>query len=82
MSNQIREILRTHGRLPVDVEALDDEADLFQNGLTSHASVNIMLALESAYDLEFPDVMLKRSVFASISSIRAAVDDLLTEGAA
>ena len=41
--------------------------------MTSHASVNVMLALEGAFDIEFPDELLKRSVFASIASIRDAV---------
>ena len=37
--------------------------------MTSHASVNVMLALEDAFDVEFPDEMLKRSVFESVASI-------------
>jgi acyl carrier protein len=32
-----------------------------------------MLALEGAFDIEFPDELLKRSVFSSIDSIRDAV---------
>ena len=67
MDDQIRRILREHGRLPGDVDALPDDADLFQAGMTSHASVNVMLALEDAFDVEFPDRMLKRSVFESIA---------------
>jgi acyl carrier protein len=82
MTDEIRTILREHGRLPVDVDALDDGADLFQAGMTSHASVNVMLALEDAFDLEFPDRMLKRSVFESIASIAAALDEIRTEAAA
>ncbi|MDP9260709.1 MAG: acyl carrier protein [Actinomycetota bacterium] len=68
--------MRVHGRLPVDVDDLPDDADLFQSGMTSHASVNVMLALEDAFDVEFPDHMLKRSVFESIATIRAALDEL------
>ena len=37
--------------------------------MSSHASVNVMLALEDAFDIEFPDRMLKRSVFESIAGI-------------
>ena len=51
----IRQVLRDHARLPVDVETVPDDADLFQAGMTSHASVNVMLALEDAFDIEFPD---------------------------
>jgi len=76
MSDKIRQIIQEHGRLPVDVQTLGDQADLYQAGLTSHASVNLMLALETAFDVEFPDSMLKRSVFQSVSSIRAALQQL------
>ena len=72
----IRQILTEQGRLSVDVATLSDDADLYQAGMTSHASVNIMLALEGEFDLEFPDRMLKRSVFESISSISDAIEEL------
>jgi acyl carrier protein len=73
---QIRAVLRDHARLPVDVESLGAETDLFAAGMSSHASVNVMLALEDTFDLEFPDAMLKRSVFESIAAIDAAVTEL------
>jgi acyl carrier protein len=73
---RVRQIIREHGRLPADLEALDDEADLYQAGMTSHASVNVMLALESAFDVEFPDAMLKRTVFQSVRSISDALETL------
>jgi acyl carrier protein len=72
----IRAVLRDHARLPVNVDTLGDDADLFAAGMSSHASVNVMLALEDTFDIEFPDVMLKRSVFESISAIDAAVTEL------
>jgi acyl carrier protein len=74
--SEIRGVLRDHARLPVDVDSLDDSADLFAAGMSSHASVNVMLALEDTFDVEFPDAMLKRSVFESISAIGAAVSEL------
>ena len=70
---QIRQILTKHARLGVDVAKLDADADLYQAGMTSQASVNVMLALEGEFDIEFPDELLKRSVFASINAIRDAV---------
>ncbi len=76
MNDTIRSILKEHGRLAVDVGAIADDADLYQAGMTSHASVNLMLALEGAFDVEFPDRMLRRRVFESISSIRAAIEEL------
>ncbi len=76
LESQIRAVLRDHGRLNQDSGQLDANADLYQSGMTSHASVNVMLALEGAFDVEFPDHMLKRSVFGSIESIRQALSEL------
>jgi acyl carrier protein len=82
MNDEIRAVLCAHARLPVDALELDADADLYQAGMTSHASVNVMLALEDQFDVEFPDSMLKRSVFESISSIAAALKDLQVRAAA
>jgi len=76
MITRVREILSDHARLPVDVSGLDENADLYDSGMTSHASVNVMLALEEGFDVEFPDSMLTRSVFASINSICVAISQL------
>jgi acyl carrier protein len=73
----IRAILREHGRLAEDVATLCDQSDLFQAGLSSHASVTLMLALEDHFDVEFPERMLHRRTFASIASIRACLSELL-----
>ena len=73
---EIRRIVAAHGRLPVDIDTLADDADLFAAGMTSHASVNLMLAVEDAFDLEFPDSMLRRGVFESVDAIAAAVSEL------
>ncbi|TDU32292.1 acyl carrier protein [Panacagrimonas perspica] len=76
MEDQIRNILKEHGRLASDAATLADNADLYQAGMTSHSSVNVMLALEAEFDVEFPDRMLKRAVFGSVASIRAAIEEL------
>ena len=79
MTEDIRAIVKEHGRLPVDVTTLSDEADLYSAGLTSHASVNLMLALEAKFDLEFPERMLRRKSFESIAAIRAAITELIAQ---
>ncbi len=76
LTGRIRQVIREHGHLPVELDSIDDDTDLFQAGMTSHASVNVMLALEGAFDVEFPDHMLKRSVFNSIASIQDALAEL------
>jgi acyl carrier protein len=82
MNEKIREILRDNARLPVDVDSLADDADLYHAGMTSHASVGVMLALEDAFDVEFPDHMLTRNVFESVSAIAAALSEIGAEEAA
>lgn len=76
MTDEIRKIINDHGHLPIDVDTLASDADLYQAGLSSHASVNMMLALKDHFDIEFPDSMLTPGVFASIASIEAAVSEL------
>jgi len=82
MDDEIRTVLAEHGRLLVEVETLRDDDDLYQAGLTSHANVTVMLALEDAFDVEFPDTMLRRSTFESIAAIRRALQELDAESAA
>lgn len=76
MNDTIRQAVNDHARLPVDLDTLADDADLYQAGMTSHASVSVMLALEDAFGIEFPDRMLQRSVFESVASIQAALTEL------
>ncbi len=72
----IRKLIAEHARLPVDVATLSDEADLYQAGLTSLSTVNLMLALEEHFDVEFPDRMLGRATFGSIASLSKAIAEL------
>lgn len=73
----IRALLADSGGLAVDAATLSDEDDLYAAGLTSHGSVNLMLALEDRYGVEFPEHLLRRRTFESIAEIRKAVDGLL-----
>jgi acyl carrier protein len=79
VTDEIRHIIAEHGRLSADVSELTPDTDLYHAGMTSHASVNVMLALEDHFDVEFPDRMLKRSVFESISAIERALEELRAE---
>lgn len=73
---ELRGILAAHARLNVDPAALGPGDDLYQAGMTSHASVNVMLAIEDAFDIEFPDELLKPSVFQTLGTIEGAVTGL------
>ena len=74
--DKIRTVLSQHAKLGVPSTHLEDADDLYAAGMTSHASVNVMLGLEDAFDIEFPDRMLRRQTFASIAAIREALSSL------
>lgn len=72
----IREVLTIHGRLAVEVESISPTTNLYDVGMTSHSTVAVMLGIEDAFGVEFPDHMLNSETFASIESIDAALDKL------
>ena len=76
MIDEIRGVIQEYGRLNVDTNALKEDSNLYDAGMTSHASVNVMLALENTFDVEFPDRMLRRNVFESIAAIRSSLEEL------
>jgi acyl carrier protein len=81
IQDQIRDVLAAHGRMAIDPREVDDQADLYNLGLTSHASVDVMLALEDAFDIEFPDEVLKKSTFESVYNIARVVESLVKSAA-
>ena len=76
-TDRIRNLITEHGRLAVDVSSLRDEDDLYRAGLTSHASVNLMLAIEDEFEIEFPEALLRRKTFESVAAINDAVSTLV-----
>ena len=79
---QIRAIVADHGRLLVDPKTLEADSDLYQAGLTSLSTVNLMLALEEHFDVEFTDKMLGRKTFGSLRSLAEAIEELKGPAAA
>jgi acyl carrier protein len=77
MKAKIRELLAKVGGLPVSVDAVEDGADLYAAGLSSFASVQLMLGIEDAFDIEFPDHLLNRKSFASIDAIAETVASIV-----
>ncbi len=72
----LRPILKQHAKLRVSSDQLSDDTNLFEAGLDSLAMVNVMLAIEDAFQVELPDAMLSRETFSSIASLRRAVERL------
>ena len=79
--SDIQQVLAEQARLPVDAATLGPDEDLFEAGMSSHASVNVMLALEDRFDVEFPDAMLTRSAFATIGAIAEGIEQLQRDAA-
>ena len=73
MKASIRRILSEQAALRRPIEQLADDADLYDAGLKSFAAVQLMLALEEAFGVEFPQAFLSRRTFASVDAIAAAV---------
>lgn len=73
---KIRDILAKNGRLSTPVEQLANDSDLYNAGLTSLATVGVMLALEEEFNIEIPDSLLGRKTFQSIQSIADVVNQL------
>jgi acyl carrier protein len=77
LKDRIRNIVKDNVRIGLPFSALQDSTPLDQAGMTSYASVQLMLALENEFSLEFPDVLLSREVFESIDSIAKAIEIVL-----
>ena len=73
----VRSILTEHSKLSIDLSTLASDSDLYEAGLTSLTTVNVMLAIEDHFDVEFEDSMLARATFQSVDSLVDAVEELL-----
>ena len=79
ISEAVRKIVAQHGRLAAGVAGLKDGSNLYDAGLTSLATVGLMLALENHFNVEFSEAMLGRKTFQSIESIAEALGELTGE---
>ena len=73
IEDDIRVLLQEVGRLRVpagDLTALDD---LYTAGLSSLATVDLMLAIEDRFEIEFTSAWLNRRTFSSIATLGIAV---------
>lgn len=74
-----RRIVEEHGRLSVPMAEVADDDDLYNAGMTSHASVSLLFALEDAFEIEFPEELLRQSTFQSVNAIAEALASLLED---
>ncbi len=74
MKHRIEQVVKNHAGL--ELHEIEHSTNLYRAGMTSYASVTLMIALENEFGVEFPDHMLSRSVFESVDSIAAAIESL------
>lgn len=79
MIDRIRALLAQNPMIPIDFGAVSDSDNLYDAGLSSFASVQMMLAIEEEFDIEFPEEKLTRRTFSSLQNIAAAVSELTAE---
>ena len=69
LEETLRQLLADYGKLSTPVDQLTDTSDLYRAGLTSHATITLMLAIEDTFEVEFPQEVLRKSTFESIKAI-------------
>jgi acyl carrier protein len=73
---RIREVIVRQGSV-AGAATLGLDRDLYEAGMTSFASVQLVLALEETFDVEFPEQMLNRRNLASIQTIKDSIIEVL-----
>jgi acyl carrier protein len=72
----VRRLVAQYGQLSVNVETISDSTELYAAGLKSFALIQLMLALEAEFDMEFPEHRLNRRSFSDIRTIAECVEEL------
>ena len=73
IESELVDIIRTQGKVTAPVARIGFEDDLYKLGLSSLATVNVMLEIEGRFDIEIPDEALTRDTFRTIASLAALV---------
>lgn len=82
IEDELREIVRTQGKLKVPAARIQLDDDLYRLGMSSLATVNVMLAIETRFDIEIPERALNRETFRTIAALAALVRAQSGEGVA
>lgn len=82
IEDELREIVRTQGKLKVPAARIQLDDDLYRLGMSSLATVNVMLAIETRFDIEIPEKALNRETFRTIAALAALVRAQSGEGVA
>lgn len=67
------EILQATGKVSLPSENFQPTLDLYEHGLTSFNAVQVMIAIEEKFGIIFPDDLIRKETFASLSNLSAAL---------
>jgi acyl carrier protein len=79
MRDRVRAFVGSMNLVPVPIDGLSDQDNLFDIGMTSFGSVQLMMAIEEEFDIEFPNSLLTRKTFATLGGLIAAVEQLAAQ---
>jgi len=76
VKNDIRTILKHVAHLEAAIDSIGDGDDLYEAGLSSLDTIQLMLAIERQFNIEIPDEMLNRNLFRSIDALADTIATL------
>ncbi|MFT3929322.1 MAG: acyl carrier protein [Spongiibacteraceae bacterium] len=76
---EIRNIVIEEAQLRIDAQTISDTTDLDDAGITSLGRMNVILALEDRFQITFPDEMMTRKNFASITAVSKTINALVSK---
>ncbi len=76
VKNDIRSILKHVAHLEAAIDSIGDGDDLYEAGLSSLDTIQLMLAIEKQFNIEIPDEMLNRNLFRSIDALADTIATL------
>jgi acyl carrier protein len=80
LDERICRVIAENGQLAVDPASITEDTDLYRAGMSSLSTVNVMMALEEEFSVEFPNDMLQARTFQCLASIRSALEQLTSKG--
>ena len=76
MKNELRQIIKDTAHFEVSIDSISDDDDLYEAGLSSLSTIQLVLAIERHFNIEIPDQMLYRHLFQSVNPLAKAVTTL------
>lgn len=76
VKNEIRTILKHVAHLEAAIDSIGDGDDLYEAGLSSLDTIQLMLAIEKQFNIEIPDEMLNRNLFRNIDALADTIATL------